>query len=162
MSLDAANFSTQSDFDPNGFNPITLDGELHTGESLVRALLPGGYAFGQTTTDNYGDASSAAVALYVHNESNDAALASAHNNSVSGFMDNAGVHYLPPGASSTQVQIWGGSVSDAEGDAMNAATSVNGADYSSQSDFDADGSVNGVVDDFGVVLNPMIVEINLI
>ena len=139
-------------FDADGFNPIQEDGELHTGDGLSRELYPGGHAFGVTTTDNYGDSHSAAVALYVHHESNDASSASAHNNSVSSFMDNGGVHYLPPGASTTNVQIWGGSVADGEGDGMTASTSVNGDAYSSQGygTGAGDTSVNGVVDDFGV------------
>jgi hypothetical protein len=142
--------SDDGTFDPDGFNPIQEEGVFATGDELSRELYPGGYAYGVTTTDNYGDSHSTAVALYVHHESNDASLASAHNNSASSFMDNAGIHYLPPGANSTQVQIWGGSVSDAEGDAMDATTSVDGDGYSSQSEFDADGSVDFVIDDFGV------------
>jgi len=67
-------------------------------------------------------------------------------------MDNGGVHYLPPGANTTNVQIWGGSVADSESDAMTASTSVNGAAYSSQgyASGASDTSVNGVVDEFGV------------
>ena len=114
-------------------------------------LHPGGYSFALTATDNYGDSHSAAVALYVHHESNDAALASSNTDSQSDFMDDDGVHYLSPGldVELATVTITGATVSDAEGDDMYHRTYVNGELFS-EGDCSAECSSDDVTTDFGV------------